>query len=216
MAIARGGRGSVRLCLPAIADVSFDFYQCTVLDRANPNRTPNPSKAPWYFLNMQELLLHMDPGLAGVIVPSLTLVALAAIAYVDRSPLGVGILGTSAKGRKIIGFSGIFTVIVLVTLILLDEWRGRGTVFGFGSYLMDHGWPREFTEVILPAMIMLGGIATLIVLVHFIFKPTRREMIIALFTGFYVGYWTLTIFGTSFRGVGQTLTWPWNLPLTHH
>ena len=192
------------------------FINAPLLDRANPNQTPNPSKAPWYFLNMQELLLHMDPGLAGVIVPSLTLVALAAIPYVDRSPLGVGILGTSAKGRKIIGFSSIFTIVVIIGLILLDEWRGRGTVFGIGHYLLERGWPREFTEIILPAMVMLGGIATLMILVQLIFKPTRREMIIALYTGFFVGFWVLTIFGTSFRGIGQDLTWPWDLPLTHH
>ena len=49
------------------------FVNAPLLARANPNQTPNPSKAPWYFLNMQELLLHMDPGLAGVIIPSLTL-----------------------------------------------------------------------------------------------------------------------------------------------
>ncbi len=142
--------------------------------------------------------------------------ALAAIPYVDRSPLGVGILGTSAKGRKIIGFTAVFTISVIVGLILLDEWRGRGTVFGIGTYLNERGWPREFTEIILPSGVILGGIATLIILVHVIFKPTRREMIIALFTGFYVGFWVLTIFGTSFRGIGQDLTWPWNLPLTHH
>src|SRR5437660_2418741 len=41
-----------------------------LLDRANASVTPNPSKAPWYFLNLQELLLHMDPALAGVIVPT--------------------------------------------------------------------------------------------------------------------------------------------------
>ena len=105
---------------------------------------------------------------------------------------------------------------MIVGLILLDERQGRGTVFGIGSYLADQGAPREFTEIILPSMIMLGGIATLMILVHVIFKPTRREMIIALFTGFYVGYWVLTIFGTSFRGVGQDLTWPWDLPLEHH
>lgn len=192
------------------------FINAPLLDRANPNRTPNPSKAPWYFLNMQELLLHMDPGLAGVIIPSITLAAIAAIPYVDRSPLGVGILGTSAKGRKIIGFTAVFTIVTIVGLILLDEWRGRGTVFGIGHWLNERGAPREFTEVILPAMVILGGIATLMILVHVIFKPTRREMIIALFTGFFVGFWVLTIFGTSFRGVGQDLTWPWNLPLTHH
>src|SRR6476469_5887877 len=62
-------------------------------EHANVNHTPNPSKAPWYFLNLQELLLHMDAGLAGVVVPTLALVGLAAIPYFDRSPLGVGILG---------------------------------------------------------------------------------------------------------------------------
>ena len=192
------------------------FINAPLLDRANPNQTPNPSKAPWYFLNLQELLLHMDPGLAGVIIPTLALVALAAIPYVDRSPLGVGILGTSAKGRKIIGFTTVFTVGTLVVLILLDEWRGRGTVFGIGTFFRDRGWPREFNEIILPSVVILGGIATLIILVHFIFRPTRREMIIALFTGFFVTFWVLTIFGTSFRGEGQDLTLPWNLPLEHH
>ena len=47
-----------------------------LLDRANPAITPNPSKAPWYFLNLQELLLHMHPALAGVIVPTVALIAL--------------------------------------------------------------------------------------------------------------------------------------------
>src|ERR687887_1547354 len=83
-------------------------------DVSNPNHTPNPSKAPWYFLNLQELLLHMNAGLAGVIIPTVALVAIAAIPYVDRSPLGVGILGTSSKGRKIIVFTTAFTVVVEV------------------------------------------------------------------------------------------------------
>src|SRR5918992_2998755 len=104
--------------------------------RANPNQTPNPSKAPWYFLNLQELLLHMNAGLAGVIVPTAALVAIAAIPYFDRSPLGVGILGTSAKGRRIAAFSTVFTTVVLVAMIYLDELSDR-TVFGIGGYLKD-------------------------------------------------------------------------------
>jgi menaquinol-cytochrome c reductase cytochrome b/c subunit len=192
------------------------FVSAPLLERANPNQTPNPSKAPWYFLNLQELLLHMDPGLAGVIVPTVALVAIAAIPYVDRSPLGVGILGTSAKGRKIIGFTTVFSTVVLVGMILLDEVRGRGTVFGIGTWFADRGWPREFTEIILPSIFMLGAIATLMILVQVIFRPTRREMIIALFTGFYVTFIVLTIFGTSLRGEGQDLTYPWDLPLEHH
>jgi quinol-cytochrome oxidoreductase complex cytochrome b subunit len=183
--------------------------------RANPNQTPNPSKAPWYFLNLQELLLHMNPGVAGVIVPTLALVAIAAIPYVDRSPLGVGILGTSAKGRKIAGFSAVYTFIVLVTMIVVDEHFGR-TQFGLGAYLKGLGAPEWVYNQILPGAIILLAIIVLMVLVEAIFKPTRREMIIALFTGFVVTYIVLTVSGTSFRGEGQNLVFPWQLPLVHH
>ena len=184
--------------------------------RANPNQTPNPSKAPWYFLNLQELLLHMDAGLAGVVVPTAALVAIAAIPYFDRSPLGVGILGTSAKGRRIAGFSTVFTTIVLIGMIVLDERTGR-TQFGIGAFLRTQFNAPEFVyNQILPAGIMIGAILVLVVLVQVLFRPTRREMIIALFTGFVVTYIILTVSGTSFRGEGQNLVFPWQLPLEHH
>ncbi|MDO9446044.1 MAG: hypothetical protein Q7K37_12090 [Dehalococcoidia bacterium] len=61
-----------------------------LLDRANPAVTPNPSKAPWYFLNLQELLLHMHPALAGVVVPTIALIALGAIPYWDNTTEGQG------------------------------------------------------------------------------------------------------------------------------
>src|ERR1700712_1571776 len=108
------------------------FISAPLTEHANVNQTPNPSKAPWYFLNLQELLLHMDPGLAGVIVPTTALIAIAAIPYFDRSPLGVGILGTSAKGRKIIGFVTVFTAFVISTMIVLDEVLGPVPRTGWG------------------------------------------------------------------------------------
>lgn len=61
-----------------------------LLDRADAAVTPDPSKAPWYFLNLQELLLHMHPALAGVIVPTVALIALGAIPYFDTSNEGQG------------------------------------------------------------------------------------------------------------------------------
>jgi menaquinol-cytochrome c reductase cytochrome b/c subunit len=184
--------------------------------RANPNQTPNPSKAPWYFLNLQELLLHMNPGLAGVVVPTIALGAIAAIPYFDRSPLGVGILGTSAKGRKIIGFSFVWTTVVLVVAILLNEQTGR-TTFGLGEYLNQTYGVGEFvTGWILPTIFIVVNVAIFTVAVQAIFKPTTRELIIGLFTAFVAAFVVLTLVGTSFRGEGQDLTWPWNLPLTHH
>ncbi|HLU36797.1 MAG TPA: hypothetical protein VKZ61_13585 [Thermomicrobiales bacterium] len=185
-------------------------------EQANPNQTPNPSKAPWYFLNLQEMLLHMDPGLAGVIIPSITLLALAAIPYIDRSPLGVGILGTSSKGRQIFGFSAVFTSVVLIGMVVLDEVTERGTQFGLGTVAQDLGAPEWVGGIVLSSLFIIVGIAVLAGLVKTIFKPTTREMIIALYTGFFVAYWLLAFIGTSFRGPGQELMWPWDLPLVHH
>ncbi len=192
------------------------LFSAPLTAQANPNQTPNPSKAPWYFLNLQELLLHMNAGVAGVIIPTLALGARAAIPYFDRSPLGVGILGTSAKGRKIAGFSAIFTTVVLIGMIILDEASGR-TQFGIGGFLRTQlGAPEFVYNQILPVGIIMVTIAILVVLVQVIFKPTRREMIIALFTAFVITYLVLTISGTSFRGEGQDLVFPWQLPLEHH
>ena len=53
---------------------------------ANPNLTPNPSKAPWYFLGLQELLRYFHPMVAGITIPTFILVGLAAIPFVDRNP----------------------------------------------------------------------------------------------------------------------------------
>ncbi len=55
-------------------------------DPANPNLTPNPAKAPWYFLGLQELLHYFPPTSAGVLVPGFTLAALAVLPYIDRNP----------------------------------------------------------------------------------------------------------------------------------
>ncbi|MBI2944288.1 MAG: cytochrome C [Candidatus Wallbacteria bacterium] len=57
---------------------------------ANPNVTPNPSKAPWYFLGLQELLVYFDPWIAGVMLPNVIVVGLMAIPYIDINPKGSG------------------------------------------------------------------------------------------------------------------------------
>ncbi len=91
-----------------------------LLNRADPDTTPNPSKAPWYFLNLQELLLHMEPAWAGVIVPTIALVLLAAIPYWDRDSEGQGVwFGTKFAGRlAIFGFTA--SIMVTCLLIIYD------------------------------------------------------------------------------------------------
>jgi quinol---cytochrome c reductase cytochrome c subunit, bacillus type len=74
------------LVVSAILIVFSTLVNAPLRELANPNLTPNPSKAPWYFLGLQELLRYFHPQIAGVIIPTLILVGLAAIPYVDRNP----------------------------------------------------------------------------------------------------------------------------------
>ena len=175
---------------------------------ANPTVTPNPSKAPWYFLNLQELLLHMHPALAGVIVPTLALVLIAAVPFIDRSPLGVGILFTSDKGKKIALFSGVYTFLLVVGLILFDEFVGV-------TATLQGEVPAVVYQQVIPVAVMVGLSILLGLLVWRIFRPTRRELVMAFFTGFVVSFFVLTIVGTAFRGSGMDLFWPWNVESAH-
>lgn len=183
-----------------------------LVDVANPTVTPNPSKAPWYFLNLQELLLHMHPSLAGVIVPTVALGLIAMIPYLDRSPLGVGILFTSDKGKTITIFSALFTTVILIGLIIFDQY------VGVTKSLSGKVDPLIYEQII-PVAIIVGFSLMLTFIVQMRFKPTRRELIIALFTGFVTSYLVLTIVGTFFRGYGMELQlyWPWeNLHASEH
>jgi quinol-cytochrome oxidoreductase complex cytochrome b subunit len=66
------------------------FLNAPLEVEANPNVTTNPSKAPWYFVGLQELLVYFDPWIAGVVIPNLIIVGLMAIPYIDTNPKGIG------------------------------------------------------------------------------------------------------------------------------
>ena len=94
-----------------------------LLNRANPDITPNPSKAPWYFLNLQELLLHMDKAWAGVLVPTIALIFFAAIPYIDRSQEAQGVwFGTKHSGRMTV-FTAAYATVVTWILVLFDAGK---------------------------------------------------------------------------------------------
>jgi quinol-cytochrome oxidoreductase complex cytochrome b subunit len=74
------------LILMAGVLVFSTFLNAPLRELANPNLTPNPSKAPWYFLGLQELLRYFHPMIAGIVIPTFILVVLAAVPFVDRNP----------------------------------------------------------------------------------------------------------------------------------
>jgi quinol-cytochrome oxidoreductase complex cytochrome b subunit len=96
------------------------FMNAPLLNRANPDLTPNPSKAPWYFLNLQELLLHMDKAWAGVLLPTIALVFFMAIPYLDRSRVGQGVWFGTKNAVRLTVVAGLYALIVSVGLVVFD------------------------------------------------------------------------------------------------
>ena len=84
---------------------------------ANPTLTPNPSKAPWYFVGLQELLVYFDPWIAGVVLPTIIIAGLCAIPYVDTSPKGIGYY--SVKDRPFASFAFLFGIGMWFVLIFI-------------------------------------------------------------------------------------------------
>ena len=117
---------ALMVCTAALIVLSV-ILQAPLLELANFNETPNPSKAPWYFLGLQELLSYYDPQIAGVIIPTITgLVGFMAIPYVDRNP------STKPSDRKFAIM--LFTLFLAgsATLTLLGTlFRGPGFNFTY-------------------------------------------------------------------------------------
>lgn len=95
-------------------------------EAANPTRTPNPSKAPWYFLGLQEMLVYFDPWHAGVVLPSLIIVGLMVIPYIDINPRGNGYYCFKDRKWEILTFFFGFHVLWITMIIIGTFFRGPG------------------------------------------------------------------------------------------
>jgi len=100
---------------------------------ANPTDSPNPAKAPWYFLGLQEMLVYYDPWLAGVVLPSLIIVGLMAIPYMDTNPKGNGYFTFRERKWEITIFITGFIVLWCSLIALGTFLRGPNWNF-FGPY----------------------------------------------------------------------------------
>ncbi len=98
---------------------------------ANPTLTPNPSKAPWYFLGLQEMLVYFDPWVAGVVLPTLIILGLMAIPYIDINSKGNGYYTFKERKFSILIFCFGFIVMWVSLIVLGTFWRGPGWYFFF-------------------------------------------------------------------------------------
>ncbi|MFQ5663573.1 MAG: cytochrome C [Terriglobia bacterium] len=105
---------------------------------ANPNLTMNPAKAPWYFLGLQEMLVYFDPWIAGVLMPTLIIVGLMVIPYVDANSLGNGYYTFKQRRIAILSFCFGFLVLWLSMIIIGTFIRGPGWMWFWPGETWDH------------------------------------------------------------------------------
>jgi hypothetical protein len=134
------------------------FLKAPLEQPANRSVTPNPSKAPWYFLGLQEMLVYFDPWLAGVVLPGLIIAGLIAIPYVDKNPKGNGYYTFAERKAEITLFLFGFVILWSSLIVLGTFLRGPNWNF-FGPFefwdlhklealvnvnLSDYIWVRTF------------------------------------------------------------------------
>lgn len=167
---------------------------------ANPTVSPNPSKAPWYFLGLQEMLVYFDPWIAGVIFPTVILIGFMAIPFLDNNPKGCGYY--SFKDRKMAISIFLFFWLVLWIFLILTGTFLRGpnwNFFGPFEYWDPHKlaainninlselFYMKWNNMALPDNILI------------------RELPGFLLVGFYFGVMPLLLSQTFFRGIYKRL-----------
>jgi hypothetical protein len=124
------------LCMIALTIVMVVWsigLRAPLEEAANPTSSPNPAKAPWYFLGLQEMLVYFDPWLAGVVLPTLIIVGLMAIPYIDTNPKGNGYYSFRERKWEIGVF--LYGFIVLWSFLIITGTFLRGPNWNFfGPY----------------------------------------------------------------------------------
>ena len=170
-----------------VLSVAALLFDAPLQGIANSTETPNPAKAPWYFLGLQELLHYFPPVVAGVLLPGLVVIALVVIPYA-RVNLTAGPLWERRGPRALVGVTAAILAVAAFA-VLFDCWPVAVPTLAVGAAMLaarggERGGQirRAFAGVTLPEWIM---------------------------TWFVIVASVLTIIGTFFRGPGWSFVWPW-------
>ncbi len=171
---------------------------------ANPNVTTDPAKAPWYFMGLQEMLEHGHPTLMAVILPTIMVLFVLAIPYLDNSREGAGRWFTSKRGIQFTKSTTLYALIVMPVFILVDSiFPPRELLRGVA--------PDWVGQILIPAL-MMGLIVFIPLVILNRQRPNAREVMLVLFTMLFVSAIVFTLTGFFFRGPGFELYLPWDMP----
>ncbi len=163
------------------------FFNAPLEELANPQNTPNPAKAPWYFLGLQELLHNFPPVVAGVLIPLLIVLALVVIPYFNINVKREG-LWVRDKKRTLLLFSSATFLFIFASLI-------------YSAYSIAIPTFIIYCLALLPLLIKRQT--------RFINWLSKRSLAEWIMSWFAILATVLTIIGTYFRGPGWSWVWPW-------
>lgn len=168
------------------------FFDAPLLDLANPTLTPNPAKAPWYFLGLQELLHYYPPLVSGVVMPALVVLALLVIPYFDINIERAPFL-TAGHFRRQMGIVWACGISLLLAFFLSSHAGPVWPLIGVTVFLL--------VTISLPLFLGLEhGVGAWI---------ATRSLPFWIFAWFVLAVVVLTVIGTYFRGPGWSFTLPW-------
>jgi len=194
----------VTAVLIAVVLVLAFFFSAPLGDPANPGISPNPAKAPWYFLGLQELLIHFDALFAVVVIPLCVLAGLIAVSLAPTEDRLQGDWFLTPKGRRMSLVAALTAIVAVPVFVLVDEHLvGSDGWFPGAASIVSNG--------VVPFALLIAGIAVYGMLLRKIFAPTRSEMVQTLFVLLFVAFVVLTATGVWFRGEGMSLVWPWQI-----
>jgi len=186
------------LVIVALVVALASLFGAPLGERANPGMSPNPAKAPWYFVGFQELLIHLHPLFAIVVIPALAALGFVLLPYLtsDDEPEGAWFL--SATGRHTAGIAAVVALAVTPLLVIVDDLIRGGAA----------GW---LTGGVLPVAAVVGSMIGFAALLRRRFGTTTNETVQAVVVLVAVAFAVLTLIGVWFRGEGMALTWPWKV-----
>ena len=196
------------LALIALVLVLAVAFNAPLAGEANPGMSPDPAKAPWYFLGLQELLFHFHPFFAVVLIPLALIAGLVLLPYLRYDTITAGTWFISETGRRTALVAAIAALAATPLAVVLDEKLLR-----FSVWLP--GVPAVLSEGLLPAVPALLAVAGFRFWLNRRYQPTREELVQALFVLLLVVLVVPTITGIWFRGSGMALCWPWERGAVH-
>lgn len=181
---------AMALCVIALVMVMAALWDAPLEAKANPGLSPNPTKAPWYFAGLQEMLLHLHPLVAVTVIPIIAIVSLGLLPYLPFEVHVPGLWFGTYKGRRMAA-AGALAAVIVTPMWVIGYARGMA----FLSWLAP----------------LAGGAAVLCLwyVSKHRFKTTAHESVQAAFAFFSTVFIILTLTGIWFRGASMALVWPW-------